>query len=279
MESYTIWIVSLPGYPHSRAFEEMAYCLSCAFRRLGYPVSVVRKAEDIEGSPIVLGCNLLPYLADVRIPKNAILYNLEQVERSSPWMNDHYLELLKGYEVWDYSERNMDELRNLGVRNIKLCRIGYVPELTRIEPTEETTDVLFYGSLNPRRRDILAQVEHGGLEVTQLRDMYGEERDRHIGKAKIILNLHFYESRVFEIVRVSYLLANKRFVISEPGTDRTLEEPFMGGLVFARREELPAVCAEYAKADELRREIAEKGYRQIQKLDQVRFLRDALGIQ
>ena len=277
MACYTIWIASSPGYPHSRAFDEVAYCLSCAFAKLGNQVSIVRRCEDIKGVPIVLGCNLLPYLRDIRLPQNAILYNLEQVQLNSPWMNDRYLELLRGHEVWDYSESNMEELRKLGVKNIKLCRIGYVPELTRMQPVEETTDVLFYGALNPRRRDILLEIERRGFAVTQLRDIYGEERDRHIAKSKIVLNLHFYESRVFEIVRVFYLLANNRFVVSEPGSDRALEKPFIGGLVFARREELVEVCAKYLKADKLRQKVAEKGFRQIQSLDQVKFLQEALA--
>jgi hypothetical protein len=40
-----------------------------------------------------------------------------------------------------------------------------------------------------------------------------------IGRAKIVLNLHAYATEVFEIVRVSYLLANAKAVVAETSPD------------------------------------------------------------
>ena len=42
-----------------------------------------------------------------------------------------------------------------------------------------------------------------------------------IARSKIVLNLHQYDAQVFEIVRVSYLLANRRAVVSERGANPT----------------------------------------------------------
>ncbi len=39
--SYTIWIVTPPGYIHSRCFEEVALSLQEAFEALGYDVPMV----------------------------------------------------------------------------------------------------------------------------------------------------------------------------------------------------------------------------------------------
>ncbi len=39
-KKYCIWVVSPHGYSHSRAFDEIALGLQCAFREIGYEVSV-----------------------------------------------------------------------------------------------------------------------------------------------------------------------------------------------------------------------------------------------
>lgn len=133
MKEYCIWIVSPPGYIHSCAFDEVALSLSHAFRELGYDVPIVRDIGDITDCPIVLGGNLIPHLSPVQIPSNSIIYNLEQVQVGSPWMTQDYLRLLSSYDVWDYSETNIEKLRKLGATNVRLCEVGYMPQLTRIQ--------------------------------------------------------------------------------------------------------------------------------------------------
>ena len=47
-----------------------------------------------------------------------------------------------------------------------------------------------------------------GANVIPVFGLYGPPRDALIARSKIILNMHLYDAKVFEIVRVSYLLAN-----------------------------------------------------------------------
>jgi hypothetical protein len=276
-KGYCIWVVSPDGYKHSRAFDEIAAGLRCAFREIGCEAPVVRDVLEITGRPVILGCNLIPRLCGVRIPERAVMYNLEQIQSSSSWMTEDYIDLLRSFEVWDYSGRNMARLRKLGVRNIKFCGIGYVPELTRIPESEKDIDVLLYGSVNERRYKILKELDELGFEVKVLFGCYGEARDRYIARSKIILNVHYYEAKVFEMVRVSYLLANRKFVVSETGDDPELEMPFRGGVVFARYENLVDECARYLAEDAARDEIAKCGFSRIRTFPQSRFLKEALG--
>jgi hypothetical protein len=213
----------------------------------------------------------------VKLPKTSILYNLEQILIGSPWITENYLNLLRSYEVWDYSKQNICELLKLGIANVKYCGIGYVPELTRIKPAPSDVDFLWYGSLNERRAHILQQLHNMGFKVKILFGVYGEQRDSFIAKSKIVLNIHFYESKVLEIVRIYYLLANKRFVISERGKDQELEEPIRDGLVITDYNNLVEECAKYLREDALRNEIAEKGFSRITSFSQVQFLRDVLN--
>ena len=58
-----------------------------------------------------------------------------------------------------------------------------------------------------------------GANVHTVFGVYGKERDELIARSKIVLNLHFYEQKLFEIVRVSYLLANSKAVVTESSSD------------------------------------------------------------
>lgn len=277
MKNYCIWIVSPPGYIHSHCFDEVALGLHYTFQKIGYDVPIIRNLAEITDCPIVLGGNLIPFLGKVRIPKTTIFYNLEQIQVGSPGFTEGYINLLRSHQVWDYSKKNISELERFGITNAKFCGLGYVPEMTRINPIENDVDILFYGSLNERRLHILRQLSDKGLKVEALYGVYGKMRDCYIAKSKIVLNIHFYETKIFEAVRIYDLLANKRFVISELGSDHEMENPFYGSLVFASYENLVSECIKYLKEDDLRNEIANKGFSWIKSTSQVQFLKKALA--
>ncbi|MEI8196468.1 MAG: hypothetical protein WCI73_11215, partial [Phycisphaerae bacterium] len=153
-----------------------------------------------------------------------------------------------------YSPQNAALLGALGIKVAAVVPIGYVPELTRITPApQRDIDVLFIGSLNPRRQAILDQMKAAGLRVGVACGVYGPQRDALIARSRLLLNVHYYESKVLEMVRISYLLANRCAVLSErsanPQEDATLD----GGVAFADYDTLveraralinaPAECA------------------------------------
>ncbi|MEN9796911.1 MAG: hypothetical protein RL653_607, partial [Pseudomonadota bacterium] len=98
------------------------------------------------------------------------------------------------------------------------------------------------GSLNPRRQAVLEALGETGAKVEALYGIYGEERDAAIARSKLVLNLHFFEARVFEAVRVSYLLGNGSVVVSETGASPEEEAAFARGVAFAPYEQLVPTC-------------------------------------
>ncbi len=156
--------------------------------------------------------------------------------------------------------------------------VGYVPALTRIPPAPmPDIDVLFIGSLVARRIQILQALERQGARVVAVYGRYGRERDDLIARAKIVLNIHFHPAKVFEIVRVSYLLANRRFVVSESGSDATVEGAFAGGVVFAEYDRLVETCLAYLRDEAARREIAARGFSIMSAVSEAELLRPIVG--
>ncbi len=173
-------------------------------------------------------CSFLPYVNVPGVP--LILFNLEQILEGSPWLKPEYLQLLKHYRSGITVHKICGALARYGIR-ATLCGIGYMPGLSRkLNRPSEDIDVLFIGSLNRRRRAILSALV--GRSIVHVFNLYGPERDAVIARAKIVSNVHYYESKVFEIVRVSYLLANHKCVVSEVGQDDALETPFREGIRF-----------------------------------------------
>ena len=263
MVAYSIWIVSPKGDMRSNAFNEVAIALKHGFALLGHQVPVVRDPDDITGIPVVLGCNLLREMPNVKIPKNAILYNFEQVYDGSPWLTQDYLDLLRSYMVWDYSPENVRRLTALGVERLKLCRVGYEPELSDMpqpDPAFKDIDVLLYGLANERRRHVIDTLKSRGWNAVLATNVYGDERNALIERSRIVINVHYYSGHIFEIVRVSYLLANHRFVVSETGIDADLEYPFREAVAFADYDNLVDTCHRYLEDEVSRRRVAERGF-------------------
>ena len=274
---YCVWIVTPAAYVHSRCFEEVAIALRSAFGDLGVDAPVVTHPPNDTERVIALGANLLPSMGLGGLPPGLILFNLEQILEGSPWLQPDYLSLLKRHTVWDYSANNVAALAKLGVDGVINCGIGYAPELTRIPATSEDIDVLFVGSINQRRRALLDEIVKRGLKVHAAFGVYGTERDALIARAKLVLNVHYYDSRVLEIVRTSYLLANRKCVVSESGNDAELEQPLRSGIAFAPYEGLADACVALIEDNEARERLAHRGFELFRSMPQTGMLRKALA--
>ena len=274
---FAVAIVSPPNFQHSRAFDEVAEGLHHALLALGHDSVVTSRLDLDERRTIVLGGNLL-VRNGLKPPKNPIFYNLEQLGDDLPSMTlPGFFDLFRRYPTWDYSPANIERLAALGLPRPTYVPIGYVPELTRIAPAAEDVDVLFYGAPYERRYAVLRDLHDRGLRVKWLSGVYGAGRDAWIARSKVVLNLHYWEAKIFEITRVSYLLANRRAVVSECGADPALERDLASGVAFADYDELVERCVELLGDERARRELAERGYQAFSARSQADILHRALA--
>jgi hypothetical protein len=276
MKRFAVTVVSPPGYVHSAAFHEVAESLHYALLELGHDC-VLTTQGNLEGRQhIVLGANLLPS-HPMALSEGAILYNLEQVDDGSRWFPPRLIAVFQRHTVWDYSPRNAAALRARGVNVAHVVPIGYTHELTRIAPAgERDIDVLFYGGLNPRRQLIIDAMRASGLEVVTATGVYGEQRDSLIARAKVVLNVHFYEAKVLEMVRITYLLANRCTVLSETSADPEEDSSLAGSVAFADYGNLVEEAGRLVRDEALRHQLAEQGYRSIVARPMAGYVQQAL---
>jgi FkbM family methyltransferase len=275
---FAVSILRQPGNIHSECFRELAETLNEGLNALGHD-SVLAEELAVPGRrSIVFGSNLIANLdAPPAFAPGSILYNLEQIYDGSPWLTPELLAAFRAHTVWDYSRANIEALARYGIA-AQHVPVGYVPALTRIPAAPvQDIDVLFIGSIAERRLAILQALESRGARVVAIYGRYGEERDRLIARSKIVLNIHFHAAKVFEIVRVSYLLANRCFVISESGSDAAVEASLAGGVAFAAYDRLVETCLSYLRDARARQEVAARGFAIMSSLNEADFLRPVVG--
>jgi hypothetical protein len=175
-------------------------------------------------------------------------------------------------QVWDYSSENIEFLKGFGIQ-AKFIPFGFHQALQTINHSaDKDIDVLFYGYPMDRRTKIIAQLEKV-CNVKALYDTYGKERDDYIGRSKIILNIHAFENlKVFEQVRIFYLLINQCFILSEEST----WYPYKDGVVFAPYEQLTEKVIEWLSKDRQRTEIIASGLENIKNINTRAYLAQAI---
>jgi hypothetical protein len=176
------------------------------------------------------------------------------------WDDPKYINLLKTYPVWDYSSSNITYLKSLGVTDISKMEIGHTKSLETCSKQLQTIDVLFFGAMNQRRKYILIKLKSVGCNVVFTSNTFGEERDQLIARSKIVLNIHFYESKILEVVRISHLLANKKCVVSERGNEDHVNKEWSKGVVMCDYDKIVSNVLILLFSDSKRKEQETAGY-------------------
>jgi hypothetical protein len=223
--NYELLIVQDTGNrdPHVACFQEVAEAMAGALHDMGHNTCIRYGDIVVSGQetiPIIFGAQHIPRLG-IRLPPNAIIYNMEQA--GSQWFTPDVCSLYKRYSeeglLWDYSAANTANFARMADDiTPRIVPFGWHKCLERIKRKPETEcdiDVLHVGSMNDRRARVLDELSASGLNVVRLFGIYGAERDSYYARAKVVLNIHYYETAIFEAARCNYLSANGICVVSE----------------------------------------------------------------
>lgn len=191
-------VLMIPGY---QCLFDAAQYLSAACGKSIYMLCQPDKYIPRRGD-IVLGTHALP--TTEHWPKTTIAYQTENLLALPGYRQ------FGGATRWHYSYA-------VGMPAVPL---GYVPQLHSALPEAQPfdmrpIDVLFVGSLHPRRQSIIDACAAKGLTTKHVFSAFGAELDTLITQSKVVLNLHRYEPGVFEYCRVIPLLHKCAVVVGE----------------------------------------------------------------
>ncbi len=276
---FNICIIQPNGYIHFAVFLEIADLLTYSIRELGFEANTSFNNIDQSKINIIIGIHLVDFNSYIgQIPSTSIILNTEQLGGVfSDWNQNIIKWFESNLELWDYSDKNIKYLKQLGIKNVKKLNIGYQPELRNlVNNNDYEIDVLFYGCINERRKYILEELHNKGLKVKTLFGVYGKQRDQWIRHSKLVLNLHFYDTQIFEIVRVFYLQTNSVAVVGEVNNTTIIEQRFKDGVFAASYDKLVDSVISLVGDESKLKEQREIGFNSISKYPQVEFTKSLI---
>lgn len=219
-------IMQPEGYIHSQGFLDQARYARHQFRRLGAEVTIGKNRLREDAVNIVFGAHL-GFSAPLTERYTCIFLNLEQLGEGGARVSPDYLALLRETHAIDYDARNLPAYGR-DPSKVPIVSFGWAPYLATSPATpieNRSIDLLFFGSVNERRRSMLARIEACGWNVSMFdHPLYAEERDQFIRQSKAVFNCHFYETSRFEQARAFHTLSLGTPLISER-TAQTLPPP------------------------------------------------------
>jgi hypothetical protein len=187
----------------------IAYNLAEELKRLNFKTAITNIVKDCD----VLHILLFSFKIE-KLPKRYIIYQLEQINKS-PFLTDRfYTDLENSLISIDYSQINYLNLKNSHKKYIRYQPMPIANKIIEYTPNYEY-DILFFGGINERRKNILDHLFKEKFVVGYTTDTFFESLYTHVKKAKIILNLHYYDNAILETARINEILPFNTLIVSE----------------------------------------------------------------
>jgi hypothetical protein len=259
-----------PRFHGLLGYQEIVDTLVWGLSSLGHEVSTAQSEIDPDAVNIVLGFQMMDEGTVDSLPDNTIVYNLEQMANlPTREMKPCFSAAARRLRIWEYDERNLPSWRELGAAHPPLLLpVGWAPVLEKIPRREQDIDILFYGLPGKTRLGVYWGLASAGLRSVYICGFYGPQRDEFIARSKLVLNINKYDaSRVFEIVRVSYLLANGKAVVSDIYPESNVGDDLRQAVAFSQQDQIVATCQHLIADEPARRELEQRGQAWMQKRD------------
>lgn len=263
------------------AYDEVIETIIWGLREFGHEVTHGINKFEMNSINILFGHRFLSVDSLRELPRNTIIYNLEQIKglsREDILRNESNAYCIENFRIWEYSSFQRDIWESLNPKYPPtVVRIGYAPILTRIPKREYAIDVLLYGETTNDRLRIYHLLSRAGIRCVYLCGIFGALRDDLISQSKIILNINKYTTtKIFEIVRVSYLFANRKCVLSDNSTAHAVEEDVQNAVYFMKGDTIIEECVRMLDCDDERVLLEERGYEAIIRRDISEILKQVI---
>lgn len=193
--------------------------------------------------------------------KNYIIYQLEQHRNNQ--LSQHYHSMISNglleyyYKnalmVFDYCPQNIHFLEQFLKIKPQLLEVPFENlNLKSINVNNKSIDLLFMGSVNEKRKNILSNLSQR-YNVVALRNVFFTELVPYFEKSKILLNIHYYENAILERVRINEGLHHGLMVLSEKPceTDKQSMEMYENIVDFIDEIDITNIDLLYNKIDEM----------------------------
>ncbi len=293
---YNVTLIDPPQYKYAYLITDVCRIIAYGLRSLGFTCNMSTNNLDAGAMNILLGVHLLSAADSDAIVNSGVQYLVHQSELLHPgkgaykvvsaFLGEEFEPRCRrlfehAVEIWEPFGPNSELLAQLDIprERIKPFRQGFQPELMDVQHrpwADKDIDVLFVGSVTPRRNRILSELSRY-MRVHAALDAPAAFRNDLMARARINLNLRANDnSKLLEAGRVTYLFNNRCVVVSETAESHPHLQAFS---VNAPYDQLVGTCrallAEGQPKMEAIAEAALQGYKRMPMTD---VLKELLGI-
>lgn len=200
----------------------VAYLVENALIQLGFPYATIISEEPkqyCDDIHVVICPQMFSHL-----PGRYIAFQMEQ-SVSSRWFNKKYLHTLEhSIAIADYSLKNIRFLQENGLSYkqiffIPISNVSNFSERFDLKSEEPEYDVVFYGDINNARRKAFLDVIGKKFKLLIVSEVFGEALYQQLKRAKVVVNIHYYDNALLETTRIFESLSLGLHVISEESSD------------------------------------------------------------
>lgn len=194
----------------------VAHSIRHALEKIGVESNIIhaRPEGGYEDLPHFVVC---PQMFE-QLPGLYVAFQMEQ-SVSTRWFTDAYMRMLENaFAILDYSVANVEALVGKGLHRQQFFYVplGYLPGYGGSANGQGSEyDVVFYGDINNDRRKRFVAALEKVCRVKVFNNLFGDELHAELAKAKLIVNIHYYEGALLETTRLWECVSLGKLVVSE----------------------------------------------------------------
>jgi len=168
---------------------------------------------------------------NLQMPQNYIIFQLQQISKSGNTIGKISNDIKNSVLTFDYSLSNFIYYNNIFENFVSYQLLPISNKLIEFIP-EYSYDVLYFGSLNDRRKKILDGLSKENFIIATGHELFGDNLYYHIKKAKIILNLHNQYDSILETYKLNEILQFNTLIISETTNESNIKKLYEDDIFF-----------------------------------------------
>lgn len=256
----------IPSLLNIRGYEDVIDSVAFGMKLLGYEVHSTRNNYLTSGCQhyILFGWQIMSVDALKQFPVGTIVYNLEQyhahINMSYNFLSENMKFVINNFQIFEYSKYNNIFWNQYNLRfpifpaPIAFSENQIIPQSNR----KQDIDILYYGSCDPSKAKFLQACAGSHLVRPKsifIQNIYGDERNEFITRSKVVLSIT--GDRILPLVRIGFLLANKKPVISSIHPMDFIDDDLKHVLIFATDDNVDEKLNQLLSNDLFRSEYAD----------------------
>ncbi len=199
----------------------IANAISDALERVNIHANIIFERPS-KGYALVPHIVIAPQMFE-RLPDQYIVFQVEQTI-DARWLTPQYLNSLRqGFAIFDYSLTNIRYFTQQGISSSKFYYQPIGPAAIKFHRpgtlSESDYDVVFYGDPSNERRQLYLTELEKHFRIKIVSEIFGDELYEILSKAKVVVNIHYYENALLETTRIWECLSLNKIVVSETASD------------------------------------------------------------